>query len=491
MGALLLTAATVSAQYNTTLNFTVDMSAQIAASTFNPPPPQGTGTDGVWVNGSFNNWSGGVQLVARNLSATDYVWTNQILDAADVEIGNEGSVSWKLSDSASWENTADWNNRQMYLPTANGQTLNMPYTYFGDAGPASPEPTSVTFCVDMAAQSGLGNFIIGTDTLEVKGSWDGWAGDPLTQVSPPDGSVYSTTITLPFTRAICSSIDAMNDFKYVATSGVLAGINGGYEDPAPINQDGGGNRWFIIQPTDSSVLSLPCVEWSDTGYYPEQYLASSDCMVTWNVNVADAVGTDGYVFGTDPNDVICINGVSGGTSPSWATWNPAGPPFEPLPPPLPGLAMTPTANPDIWTITLPINTGNYEYLVYKYSINGWDDENGFGDNHNRWIRDTNMVFLGGSWVMPTDTFGQPSGASFYELNFGNLAIALSGSQVNVTWYGHNGISLQTATSVNGPWTTQPSTDGSVLDCAQTTGTATINYGANQPATYYRLIEHQP
>jgi hypothetical protein len=504
MGALLLTAATASAQYNTTLNFTVDMSAQLTASTFNPPPPQGTGTDQVWVQGSFHSW-GHLNLSPASSSPTETKWVGSILDVSDGNIGGENSISWLCGDTQdNYETTACYDNRAYYLPAANNTTLNMPYTYFGDLGPASATPTAVTFSVDMGAEAALGNFIIGTDTISVHGSWDGWSGDAMTQVTPPNGTVYSVTITAPFTRPICSSIDAANDFKYVATSGTLAGINGGYEDPSPVNSDESGNRWFIFNPNGESPLILATVYYSDITAPHEEYLTSDDCMVTFNVDMTGAVGTDGYVFGSDAQlgggqDVVCINGVYQGTSPNWDGWATGGAPY--VAGPLIGLTLSPSeANPNIWTITLPINAGNSENLTYKYSINGWDDEAGFNDNHTRWIRDTNMVALGGSWTMPTDVFGSQGNATSVELNFGKLTISPDGTKVTLTWVGHNGVALQTASSLSGTWTQVANTDGTVLDVSDPSigegataalGTATINISANQPAAFYRLVEISP
>ncbi len=495
MGALLLTAATASAA--TQLTFMVDMTAQINDSPqqFNPA------TDTVYITGSFNGWNTPPSPLATpltNLSGNVYTAT-----VTDTDDANGSTMNWKVYNTNAnyvtangnpYETPADYNNRAFALPAAGG-TANVPYVYENDEG-SNTAPITVTFSVNMGAQIALGNWVP-ANTVEVQGNWNGWAGDLMSN-NPPGSTIYTVTIPIPDTANTntenprCGSTNAAIDYKFVVTNGYLSTINNGYESPSPANQDGGGNRWIYVNPIFGV---LPTVYWSDVTAHREEYLTGTNCMVTFNVNMTGAVGTDGYVFGSDDilgggTNVVCVNGVYGGTSPNWDGWGTDGAPW--VASPLTGLTMSPSvANSNIWTITVPINSGNFEMLTYKYSINGWDDEAGENDNHTRWIRDTNMVFLGGSWIMPTDTFGSQGSTTSAELDFGNLTIAPSAGGVTLSWLGHNSIALQSAASVSGPWTTLANTDGTVLDCAQTTGTATINYNANQPATYYRLVDVSP
>ena len=57
------------------------------------------------------------------------------------------------------------------------------------------EPESVTFSVDMSFQTTLGNFVPGTDVLDVAGSFNGWAGGDMLTDADADG-IYEGTFDI-------------------------------------------------------------------------------------------------------------------------------------------------------------------------------------------------------------------------------------------------------------------------------------------------------
>ena len=82
-GVALCAAGTMAAQASSSLvTFSVDMSVQIANSTFVP------GTDTVSVHGTFDGWGAGMNLVLdQDPSSTGTVYTNTVNDTTDANGG--------------------------------------------------------------------------------------------------------------------------------------------------------------------------------------------------------------------------------------------------------------------------------------------------------------------------------------------------------------------------------------------------------------------
>src|SRR5437899_3111366 len=107
---------------------------------------------------------------------------------------------------------------------------------------------NVTFQVDMSYQITLGNFVPGTDTVEARGSFQGWsAGFPLTN-SPGNTSLYTGVY------AITDAAGTSEHYKFIVDGG-----NGplGWESPA---STGGGDRAFTLA---ASAQTLPAVYFND------------------------------------------------------------------------------------------------------------------------------------------------------------------------------------------------------------------------------------
>jgi hypothetical protein len=469
MGALLLSAAAASA--DTQLTFTVDMSVQITNGTFNPPPG---GTDTVTASGTFNGWG---QLALTQSGGNSNVYVGGYDDTLDA---NGATMSYKFVDThTGYESTADFNNRAITLPATSGATLNLPYIYFNDAGPAITN--EITFQVDMSMQIYLGNWNSNSDTIGVVGNSMGW-GTPVLMTNNPsilrtNGQGTVTSNVYQATFAVTNNCtNAAEEYKYFVPQ-----YGAPYESVSIVNQDAGGNRWFI----NSSNQTLPIVFLGDQPFIPVDYVTVTNCMVTFTVQMTNAIGTNitGSVTNivtfdnsTNSSDTVWINGLQNGDNGSFWTW---------ASPPIPGgpaaYQMTQISNTTLFTITLPVLLNQYADLEYKYSLDGYDNEAGFNLNHNRWIRSMP------DYTMPVDTFGSQGASDSVEVSFGNLAITnLGNNQVSVSWLGRDGVELQTSSSLSpAVWTSQPLTDGTNLTVGPG-GEASTNYTIGLGNLFYRL-----
>jgi hypothetical protein len=300
----------VSARANTLITFSVDM-ANVPATNFNPPPPAGTGTNSVYVFGTFNGWSGpGVQLIQQGTST---VYTNTANDTSDP---NNGTVNYRFNINGNNETTASYDNRASRLPVNSGDSLVLPTPFYGDVGAGSV--INVTFQMDMSEEIQLGHFNPTTDQLDIRGSFNGWSNTGAFLTNDPSlivtngGGILTTnvyTLTIPITQgAQVPGIPATNaamEWKAVEDP------SGAWESPQYPNSDDSGNRfWF-----NNTNQVLPIVSYGDLQFSP---LAN----VTLNIDMSGVVKYDtNYV----PNSVTVW-----GTFNNWAngvqlTNNPSAP----------------------------------------------------------------------------------------------------------------------------------------------------------------------
>ncbi len=111
--------------------FSVSMGTNILNGTFTQ------GTDTVWVEGTFDGWSGGTQLAQEDKST---IYTNTVQDSKDV---NGGHADYKfiidLTGTATREtgfpgNSNGSDNRVVALPASSGATITPPTPFFNEAG---------------------------------------------------------------------------------------------------------------------------------------------------------------------------------------------------------------------------------------------------------------------------------------------------------------------------------------------------------------------
>jgi len=223
-----------------TISFSVDMSHQIFLGTFNPTTDQvsvdwGTGfpqanvqylTDG----DSDGIYTGSATISAPVASAVPYRFTIEPVEPA-LLVSETVSRSFSMPNAATTVSSSYFNNIEGYR--------------------------DVTFSVNMSVQEALGNFNPATQTVEVRGPFNDWAGTALTAQGE---GVYSGTVRV-------SGAAAGTPYKFFA---------GGYE--------AGSNRSFILAfnsdraPTPSQVL--------DTVFYSNVNTVPASRPVTFAVDMS-------------------------------------------------------------------------------------------------------------------------------------------------------------------------------------------------------------
>jgi len=341
-GLWLAVAGLSSAPASTMLFFSVDMATNLNNGSFNPAPPDGTGTDVLAVGGTFNGWSA-LQLF-RNGTST--VFTNSFNDTADA---NGYVVSYRFKINGNYESTASWDNRAAQLPATSGASLVLPTPYYGDVGPG--QIVNVTFQVDMSEEIQLGHFTPGVDQVDIRGSFNGWGNsganlvhDPSILLTNAGGIVTSNvyTLTVPITSgAQVPGVPATNAFmEWKAVEDV--GGNSNWENPGPTTSNDAHNRFWC----NNTNQVLPVVSFSDLPYAP---LAQ----VKLNLDMSGVVKYDpNYV----PNSVTVwgtFNNWAGGVA---LTNNPAG------------------ANSNLFSATIAMPEGAGIIYQFRYTnavLNGW------------------------------------------------------------------------------------------------------------------------
>ena len=322
-GLLLCAAGIMTAQaQNTYVTFSVDMSSNLVAGTFNPPVPAyvggtpygGTGSDTVYARGIFDGWaSPGFQLVQVGNSA---VYTNTA-DDNNAQDQSDGNMNWQYdayeNGALTDEGSSDYANRMAYLPKGNNASLVLPTAFFNDGGPATTN--IITFQVDMSEQIQLGQFHPSSgDYVVVAGSYQNFVpGSPSALVltnnpnilitnnnfNPPvvESNVWegSAAISTDSSRPV-ATVNCGQEFKYV----IMPEYN--WDSPQYPNQDpDSGNRFYTM----SGNQTLPLVNFNDSVL---TYLAT----VNLSVDMSEVAQSD---LNFEPGTVSVwgtFNGWSGG-----------------------------------------------------------------------------------------------------------------------------------------------------------------------------------
>lgn len=439
------------------VTFRVNMAQQINTGAFNPL------TSSVYARGWFNGWSADASSLATNdpsilttnsnglVTSNVYVVTYDVLAAPGQTIRykyffNNGADNWE-SPTPGTGDPQDNNNNRFFNLEETAQTL--PIIYFNDAPYAPVANNAVTFQVDMTAQVLKGAFDPTTGTVEVRGSFNGW-GTPLilctNDTAAANPNLYTAVVP------ITDGVGATKQFKFWSS----VSENSGWETMAD-------NRTFKI--VSGTAQTLPVVFFSNVN--PGDLLPA-DTLVTFTVNMTNAVGTDTYIFNPGAGDGVYINGVPPG---GWLGWDTA----------LPQLSNNPVGS-GVYSIELLIPKGSPTRIAYKYAINGADNEAASGSDHVRYVR------TAGTYTMPMDKFGTQWG----ETSFGQLSVGpATGGYVPVSWLGLPGVHLQTASDVGGTWQDLMNTDGT----SWSTGSMSLdgfvsvtNYPTSSAKMFMRLVK---
>jgi len=372
--------------------------------------------------GDFNGWSSDPTTQMGLKPGSAGLYTNIYIMASP------GAHNFKFRTPGTWGEVnfgSDFGNgggnAVVVTTTANQAVLfqlDLPNGRWQAGGP--PVYCDVQFSVDMSVvQATDAGF--NPATVTVNGQMNGWSDSSCTN----NPSAANTNVYTSPKFSILAGSSIQYQFRYQSSGNTVYDALGGV---------GGVNRQFTV-PTIAST-NLPAVYFNDA--LPLDIL-NVDTTVTFSLSMTNAVGTDAHVF--DPNnDIVFINGDFSG----WQSWNPVT---------LIGAGLNLVNNPPgsgVYTFTKTFAQGSPRAVTYKYSINGVDDEAGFGQNHFRYIRSTNGVYN-----MPLDVFTSMVG----EAKVGGLVIGKpSGGSVPVSWLGYPSVRLQSASDINGPWTDVSNTD---------------------------------
>jgi hypothetical protein len=490
------------------VTFQVDMSEEIELGHFVP------GTSQLDVRGSFNGWGNAGDYLTNNpaivvtnyptgvVESNVYVGTFPITTGAEVPgvPATNAFMEWKAVEdpSGSWESPGptdanDADNR--FFTDNNNQVL--PVVSFGDLT-YSPL-ANVTLNVDMSGPLSYDpNYM--SNSVTVWGTFNNWAnGVNMTSDPAPNTNIFTATVTMPESTAVIIQVRYTNNL--VAATTPAAPWVYDYVDDAIYNNN---ERRTVNLPITATTLNtnMPIFHFLDLAL--DDYLPQNT-PVLFSVNMSNAVATNGYLFSPGV-DAVYINGMfaNGGGTPYPQAWYPWAGGITPVSAP-PGYQMIQEGSSSIYTNTIIIPAGTPVALSYQYGMdpgqaNGGplEDEAPSGANHFRVVRSTALS----PYTMAVDTFtNQPyveplfAPGNIYEnmgtLSGGNLSVGTpSGGKVPVTWLGRPGAHLQTASSLNGPWTDVQVTDGTNWTGGVNTANGLMSV-TNWPAsghTFYRLVK---
>ena len=249
--------------YPVQINFTVNMAAAVSQGLLT------IGSDFVDAFGSFNNWStSGVLLT--NVPGT----SNYLGSFTTTALGTNSVVSYKYAidgNGGTWEGNVGTNggaNRTFTLVSTN-QIL--PQDYWNNITNTAAS-YDVSFQLDMTAETALGAFTPGLDTVFVNGDWN-WSGSAVPLQQTANQYVYTGTV------ALALSPGTVVNYKYTLDGGVLWEGN--------VGAGGAANRQFTLQ---SVATNLPADYFNNVSNLGPLYVSrsGSQTILTWpagaNVN---------------------------------------------------------------------------------------------------------------------------------------------------------------------------------------------------------------
>jgi hypothetical protein len=403
------------------VTFQVNMEIQTTLGNFNA-----VAGHTVEVHGSFDGWGPGFALSPNSSNPNVYEGTREVAGA----VGSQVQFKFVINRSGTvvWENDgvgpAGAQNRAFNLPAA-AQTL--PVVYFNNQA-TPPGVVAVTFRVNLSIQQAIGNFIPGSHTVEVHGSFDGWGPGIALAVDPGNPDIYQGTVN------INGSAGAPFEHKFVINQGTL--VWEGNVGPGGPN----GNRVFTL---GASPQILPVVYFNNLTNNP-----GAGIPVTFRVNLGVQVARGLF-------DAASGTVVVAGPFNNWSTT------ATPL--------SNSVENPYIFTGIVKISTTSPGGSVaHKFVLNGGTWEGG---------DDRAFVLESPSQILPVEPFNRVPDLGPVSVS----VVAPDPFQVTVSWTAGPRIRLQKSTNLNGPW---DEVDGSL-------GVSSVffelTFEEERPSTCFRLI----
>jgi 1,4-alpha-glucan branching enzyme len=300
------------------------------------------------VNGTFNGWCGNcIQMTDAN---NDDIWTVTVPLQAGTYEYKYSSDNWTAQENlipgsaCTTTNGGGFTNRAL---TVTGD-MTIPVVCYGSCNNCSAPTYNVTFQVDMSQVTAT------YTTPEVNGSFAGWCGNCVQMSDANNDDIW--TVTIPIQAGTY-------EYKFSADNwGIQESLNPG--SSCTVSNFGFTNRALNV--TGDMTLPVVC------------YGSCNSCSApTYNVTFqVDMSQVTGY---TTPE----VNG-------SFAGW--CGNCIQ----------MTDANNDDIWTVTVPLESGTYEF---KYSYDNWAGQEALTSGSSCTV--TNSGFTNRSLVVGTSNITLP------------------------------------------------------------------------------------
>ena len=428
-------------------------------------------TDPGWsLAGTFNNWGAATNLTGLGSG----VYSNTVVDTYDTP---PGPMEFKFqSPQDSWSDInfgVDFGNGggNGSAPLANSNqslpvVLDLPDGRYYVGAPQVPSTSSVTFQVDMTVPILLGNFTNGNpnNTVSVTGSFADWSNGLLMTNNPTLSGQASNVY-------VCVVPDV--SFGEITYRFNINGTSG--TGPIPLSSE---SKYRTADITNS-IQVLPVVYYDDLSIY--DYVITPT-LVKFSLYITNGTpDVYGYCFQKGSDSLFVIYPIPSGP---WPWCIPCFPSFPEL---------YEVGNSDVYTNSILIPSGSSISLSYQYGMDESNDENGYGANHVREIRNA-----GPTYDLPQDVWsctvlrpgnGNPypnpgiASTNIVEPDYGYLKIGQpSGGTIPITWLGRPGVFLENASDLtNGSWNINPGTSA----------TQSTNWPVSGDAQFFRLKKTTP
>lgn len=258
----------------TTVEFNADMRLPIKQGNIVP------GTSNVYVAGSFTDWGTSALAMADDDGDSVYTVVADSILSGDIlyykYVYGDGDAA-----SGTWE---DGDNRTVGV----ADTGNVVSRFWNDENPnITLADGDIIFTVNMSVMEELGLFDPNTDSVQVRGSFNGWSdGDAaISKLNQDFLDPNSWFISIPFDNGVVGSEQFYKYFVTFADTNVGNMWSDGYE--RPLGQ-GGGNRDAVFEGMASQE--------EEVKYYddvqPAYAILDDGIEITFSVDMTDAANAD-------------------------------------------------------------------------------------------------------------------------------------------------------------------------------------------------------
>jgi len=429
--AVLFVLSAVAASASIQVTYNVNMSVQEALGHFNP-----ANGDTVFVSGNFATTNGAWLQTAADGSTnyiltlvpgtTNYTGTFTVTNDVGTFENHQFVINPGGTFSAlMWEpNIVGGGNRFYAVPSVN---TNLPIVFFNDVSNASQVVTTpVTFSVNMAVQSTMGNFNEAQDIVEVAGDFNGFTVSSGTVLFDNGNNVWTNTCL------VTNTFGATENYKFLFLP--FSGTPASVWEVDGLGPNGANNRQFTLP---AQATNIP------VAYFNNETNPPTYANVTFAVNMAVQHARGTFTPGSDSIS------VAGNPLNNWTTAA-----FV--------LSQSPT-NADLYVGTFSVtNVGGSTSFKYV------DSNTGIGNGG--WETSPNRTVL-----VPSSGTNLPVVYWNNVANLGNLSVSNNAGVAVLKWTAGPNVRLQSTANLSGGWGNVANTQGS--------NSASINISGQQ---FFRL-----